>query len=482
MAESTLKEKTSKGLFWGGTSSLVKQLLNAGFGVYLARTLAPSDYGLIGMVAIFSLLAGLFMDGGLGAALINAKEIKHEDYNAVFWFNVIMSWICAISMFLGAHAIADYFHHEELVGISRCYALGFVLSGLGPAHSAYLSKQLRIKELSIIGIASVFFSGLVGVFLAWKGYAYWALMIQALVQCFINNICLLFVSGWHPTLNINLRPVWSMLRFTVKLIISNIVGIVGANFITVLLGRHYPAERVGQYTQAGKWNGMGASVLSGMVGSVNHPVLASVVDDRERQLRVFRKIMRFTAFVSFPAMFGLAFVAPEFITIALTDKWAESVPLLQILCIGGAFSPLLANCSGLMISRGKSGIFMWSNIFMSAALIATVFSCHPYGITAMVVGITVVNVLWLFVWHFFVRREIAYGVIALFADIVPFMGVAVVSILGAWFATRFISNQVLLFTAKILITAVIYIIIMRITASVTFKESLQFIKEHLHIS
>ena len=477
--DSELKAKTSKGLFWGGTSSLIRQLLSAGFGIYLARTLAPSDYGLIGMLAIFGYLATVFTDSGLGAALINSKEEKHEEYNAVFWFNVIVSTIFTVSVFFGAHAIADYFHHEELVGISRCYALGFIISGLGMVHSTYLSKHLKVKEISIINILATFVSGLLGVFLAWRGFAYWALMLQALLQSIISNVGLWVCSPWRPTFHIDFRPVWKMMRFTIKLIITSIFSVVSGNYITVLLGRYYRADQVGQYTNANKWCGMGTNTLSGMVNSVAHPVLASVVEDGTRQLRVFRKLIRFASFMCFPAMLGLAFVAPEFIALALTDKWAESVPLLQILCIGGAFSPMGGIFTSLIISRGRSDRFMWSNIGLGTLVLATIFVFNQYGITAMVIGVTSVNILWLLVWYWLVHKEIGYSFFGFMSDTLPFLGITIMSIALAWLATKGVENLVLLLFLKIVVTAAIYTILMRFTNSVTFKETIQFFKGRL---
>lgn len=479
MAEETLKAKTSKGLFWGGTSNLIRQLLSAGFGIYLARTLAPSDYGLIGMLAIFGYLAALFTDSGLGAALINSKEEKHEEYNSVFWFNVIVSTIFALSVFFGAHAIAGYFHHKELVGISRCYALGFIISGLGMVHSTYLVKHLQIKEISIINIIATFVSGVLGVFLAWKGFAYWALMLQALLQSIISNVGLWICSHWRPTFHIDFRPVWKMMRFSIKLMITYLFNVISGNYITVLLGRYYSAEQVGQYTNANKWCGMGTSTLSGMVNSVAHPVLASVVEDGTRQLRVFRKLIRFASFMCFPAMLGLAFVAPEFIKLALTDKWADSVPLLQILCIGGAFSPMVGIFSSLIISRGRSGWFMWSNIGLGSLVLATIFVCNQFGITAMVVGVTAVNILWLLVWYWLVNKEIGYTLFGFMSDTLPFLGIAIISIALAWLTTNGVENKVLLLFLKMVVTATIYAILMRLTNSVTFKEVAQFFKNRL---
>ena len=479
MAEVELKDKTAKGLFWGGMSNLLQQLLNAAFGIYLARTLSPDDYGLVGMLTLFNMLAIMLQDSGFFVALVNRREIREEDYNSVFWCNLLIAGLCYGILFFCAPLIARYFHHPELVAVARWSFLGFVFAGFGTAQKALLTKKLQIRELAIVNIIAVVVSGIVGVTLAWKGFAYWTLVIQALVLGALTNFGYWVFSGWHPRFRFNFEPAREMLRFGVKLLVTNVVSVINSNFITVILGRYYPAGRVGYYTQANKWSSMGTSVLSGMINSVVQPVMVAVVDDDTRQLRVLRKMMRFASFIAFPAMLGLAFIAPEFIVVALKDQWIESIPLLQILCIGGAFLPVINVCSGLVISRGKSGAYMWANILQMVVTLATVFLSYPFGITWMVVCLTVVNVVWLLVWWLLARREVRYSFGALLADLLPFLGIALVSIAAAWFLTRGIDGMAWRLVAKILVTAVIYVLFMRLTASVTFKECVQYFTQRI---
>lgn len=481
MAEKTLKEKTSKGLFWGGLSNLVQQLLGAFFGIYLARTLSPGDYGLVGMLAIFSFLSMILQESGFPSALINRDSIRHEDYNSVFWFNVSVAVVSYAILFFCAPLIARFFHHPELVKISRIYFISLVIYGLGVSHRAYLSKLLMVKEISIANTLSTFISGSIGIFLAWKGFGYWTLVFQSLIQGVLTNAAYWYFSPWRPTFNFNIRPILEMFPFGSKLLVTSVFSALSNNSISVVLGRYYDSNQVGYYSQANKWNVMGTGVLSGMINGVAQPVLATVVDERERQLRITRKMMRFAAFVSFPAMLGLAFISREFIILALTEKWENSITLLQILCIGGSFAPFCSILSGLVLSRGKASWFMWTSISQTVVVLITIFICHFYGVTGMVIGITSVNVLWPLVWFFLVHKELGYTFVGFISDLAPFFGITLISIAAAWFITRGIENTALLLAAKIITTAVIYVLIMSLSASVTFKECVQFIKDRVHV-
>ena len=163
-------------------------------------------------------------------------------------------------------------------------------------------------------------------------------------------------------MHINLRPLRGMIGFSSKLLLTNLFTGINNNLFSVFFGRLYGERMVGLYNQANKWTGIGYTFLNGTLWGVTQPVFARLENDRERQLRAFRKMLRFTAFVSCPALFGLALIAPEFITILITDKWIESARLMQILCVGGAFVPIASFYSNFLISQGRSNVFLWNTI------------------------------------------------------------------------------------------------------------------------
>ena len=169
MSES-LKDKTAKGLLWGGISNGAQQLLNLLFGIFLARLLTPDDYGMVGMLTIFSLIAGTIQESGFISALINQKDIKHEDYNAVFWFSILTSLCLYIILFFCAPLIARFFHQPELTALARYSFLGFFISSTGVAHSAYFYKNLMVKQRAVLNITALIISGIIGITMAYHGF------------------------------------------------------------------------------------------------------------------------------------------------------------------------------------------------------------------------------------------------------------------------------------------------------------------------
>ena len=292
MAEQTLKEKTAKGLFWGGLSNGVQQVLNLVFGLMLARILDASDYGMVGMLAIFSAIASTIQESGFTAALTNQKEIRHEDYNAVFWFSTLTGVLFYLILFFCAPLIAQFYDKPELIGLSRIVFLSFLFGGFGIASNAYMFKMLMVKEKAKIDIISLICSGTIGVILALNGFAYYGLAIQTTTYIGISSLLKLYFAPWKPTFQINFSPLKSMFGFGSKLILTNIFTQISNNVFSVVLGKFYTPQQLGFYSQGQKWMGMGHQLIGGMINGVAQPVLVQVMDDKERQVLVFRKMVR----------------------------------------------------------------------------------------------------------------------------------------------------------------------------------------------
>ncbi|MBQ8223760.1 MAG: lipopolysaccharide biosynthesis protein [Bacteroides sp.] len=475
MAEQTLKEKTAKGLFWGGLSNGLQQLLNLLFGIFLARLLTPDDYGMVGMLSIFSLIAASLQESGFTAALVNRKEAGHEDFNAVFWFNVLCSACLYTLLFFCAPLIAAFYGVPELTALARYTFLGFFISSLGIAHSAYLFRNLMVKQRAMASVVALTVSGITGIMLAWNGLAYWGIATQSLVYITTNTAFYWYFSPWRPTFRWHFAPVREMFGFSSRLLITNIFNHINHNLFSILLGKLYTEKEVGYYNQANKWCGMGQMTILGMVNGVVQPVFARTAEEQERQRQIFRKMLRLVSFVSFPAMLGLGFVAEELITIAVTDKWLPSADMMHILCVGGAFVPLTHLYQQFIISRGKSQLFMWNTICVCVCLLMVSLATYGYGIKTMLTAYVALNIGWLLVWHYFVWKEIGIRLIHALKDVLPFALIASGVLLLTYFLTLPISNIYLRLAGKVLLAAALYIGTMWLCRSVTFMESMEYL-------
>ena len=464
-------------MLWGGLNSGIQQLVGLAFGIVLGRLLSPSDYGMMAMISIFSLVATALQDSGFRTALTNIEHPKHEDYNSVFWFNIIMASSLYVILFLAAPLIGEYYHTPRVVPLCRYAFLSIVIASLGTAQSAYLFKHLRAKQQAEAGALAVILSSLTGVGMAFAGMAYWSLATQGLVYVGINTLLQWHFSPWRPSIHgITFAPVRRMFRFSCKILATTIMTHVNNNVLNILLGHYFTPRDTGNYNQAYQWNTKCYSLVQSMVAQVAQPVLVSLNGEEGRQKDVFRKMMRFTAFITFPLLFGFGLVAKEFIVTAIGEKWLASAQLIQILCISGATMPLSTLFSNMIISKGRSGTFFWCTFTLGLVQIATMIMIWPMGIRTMVIAYTLLNTSWLLVWLFFVRRLIGYGYWMFFCDVMPF-ALAAAGVMGvAYVATMPLSNLIALLITRFIIAVVLYYVVMKIARVKILAECERFVK------
>ena len=475
--EGGLKEKTAKGLLWGALNSGSTQLLNLIFGIILGRLLTPAEYGIVGVLSIFTLIAGNLQSSGFTQALVNLKAPRNEDYTAVFWFNTLTSFVLYALLFLSAPLIAQFFHQPCLVEVSRFVFLSFVISSFGIAHNAYMTKNMMNRELAIIGAIALLCSGGVATFLAFYGFSYWSLAWQQIIYITVLNIGRYYYTPWRPSWHFTFEPVRKMFGFSVKILITNIINTLSNNILTLLFGRLYPIKAVGDYSQAYKWNTMASAFVANAVGQVAQPVLASVKEEHGRSVRVFRKMLRFTAFLSFPAMFGLAIISNEFILLTIGKRWIDAVPLLQMLCIGGAFVPFYTLYQNVAISNGRSDFYMFCNIAQIVLQLVIIAFFYHLGINTMVMVYTLFTIAWLFVWQWIAHRIIGLRFWEVIKDVMPTLCIALLVMATTYFVTLPLHHLLLLLICRILIAALLYAAIMKVLHVEMMDELLLFIKK-----
>lgn len=465
MAEQSLKEKTAKGLLWGAVNNGAQQILVLVFGIILGRLLGPEEYGMVGMLTIFTLIGNSLQESGFRAALVNLKEISHKDYNAVFWCSLCIGLTAYVILFFCAPFIAHFYNEQELTSLARYCFLAIPIASLGTAQGAFLYRNLKVKQQALSGITAHVISGCLGIILAFNGFSYWGIATQSLTYLIVVTFCSWFFSSWRPTFHIDFSPIKPLFAFSSKLLITNISNQLNNNILSVILGKFFYAQTVGNYNQANKWNGTGHQFITGMLNSVAQPVLASVRDDKEYKSRVFRKILRFTAFIAFPCMFGLSSITHELILLTVGNKWMGSIPMMQILCIGGAFVPIASLFSSLIISQGKSNIYMWNIISqVLIQLIGILLTIKLHGtIYSMIILYVCINISWLAIWYYFARQFVDLSFHTLRQDLFPFLLSGLLSCFLGTVVAHFVSGPLLITASiKIATAAVCYVGIMKL--------------------
>ena len=345
-----------------------------------------------------------------------------------------------------------------------------------------MSKNMMNREVAICNLIALLCSGTTGIILAFNGFAYWSLAWQQVIYITVLNVGRYYFVKWSPTLNIDFGPVKRMFGFAVNILFTNIINTLSGQILTFIFGRFFPIAQVGNFTQANKWNTQANTFVSGTLLQVVHTVLVSVDEDKERQKRVFRKMLRFTAFVSFPVMLGLALVAQEFVEVVLGVKWLECIPLLQVLCLAGAFIPFYTMYQNLAIGCKRSDIYLWCNVGQIILQIGLILLCYYLFSQSIIVVVSVYSafmVIWLAVWQATAKRLINLKWLDAILDIVPFLIITVAVFTLTYFATFWISNKIVLLIAKVIIGALLYIVVMKFAKVRIFDECWEFLRKKI---
>ena len=505
----SLKQRTAQGLIWGGVSNGMVQLLGALFGIWLINILSPADYGKMAALVIFSNLASVLQESGFTAALANKQEPTHEEYNAVFWFNVLVGLGLYVILFCASPLIAAFYGDPILCPLGRFAFLGFVAASFGTAQRAYLFGHLMVKQTSIMQMASITISNVIGICLAYAGFAYWGLAAQSLIYICSMTAFAWYFSPWRPTWPLSnsprggkdslssvcqsaaevpptggfrgaLLPAWQMFGFSSKLLINSLAFQLNNNAFGVLLNRFFPGGHVaGIYSNSRKWNDMAISTISGMVYGVAQPVLRESAHETSGAgiTGAFRKLLRFTCFVSFPCLFGLALIAEDFIVLLAGEKWHESAFLLSLLCIYGAFAPVVTLYSNLVISRGRSTINMVIGLVNCALVWGGIIVLHilGYELREMVVFYVVLNIAWLVVWQACARRLIGLRYRHALLDIAPFLLFALGVMTASWWLTSSLQLSWMRMLLRIAIAVALYVGSLWLARAQILLESIDYI-------
>lgn len=474
-----LKQRTAKSFFWGGLSSVLYQILSLTVGILLARYyMTADDYGIMAMLIIFSSISTLLQDSGFSVALINKKNATNDDINAVFWFNALTGIFLYLLLFVSSPLIARFFHAPELESTMRVMMLCLVFNGFSATHNTILVKNLMLKEKAIIDTVSFALASMLGLALAICGLGYWALVVQNGLGALFYLILRWYYSPWRPTLHISLKPLKEMLPFSIKLLFTGLLTTLNNNIFSFLLGQKFNKKVTGYYYEGFKWVNIVYFLIWNTVNNVSQSVLARVADEREREAQVFRKMIRLVSMISFPLFLGLLLVSREFIVIAVTDKWLASIPYLQLFCLWGAVTPLNSLYANMVVSRGRSNIYLYTTVSLGVAqILSAALVLYIWGDIMLMVKVYIaLSFIWFLIWNGIAKRILHLSIVTvLWRDVLPFLAATLVSLGAAYLCALPFASIYAGFGVKMAVSVLLYVTILYLSRSVIFREMLQFL-------
>lgn len=441
MAES-IKKKAVKGMLW----SLIQRFSNVGIqfisGIILARLLTPSDYGAIGMLLIFMTVAQAFMDCGFGAALIQRKHPTQEDYSTIFWWNICMSLVLYGIMYVISPIVANFYHMPILCKVLRVQSLVLIISAISLIQHNQLRKNLCFKKITIVNLIASVISLSVTIYMAYHGYGIWSLVAQNLLMSLIPAFIYWTTNNWFPSLCFSMKSLKSLFSFGVFVFLTNLISGICDNIQGLLIGRFFSASVMGFYAKARSTERIASLSISEALRQVIFPLYSELQDDKTALVNLIKLLTRLVSFVIFPFMFLLILLAKPIFLLLYSDRWLESVPFFQALCLLGLSGCLQSINTQTIAAIGKSkSMFKWTLVKRLIGLCVVLVGLVLGGIWGMIVGTVLQGWFSYFINIALVSKYVGYKFNHQLMDILPTLILSVVCFSLTFITAKFIDSE-----------------------------------------
>jgi|SRR5690554_1516159 O-antigen/teichoic acid export membrane protein len=461
MAESTLKHTTTVSLFWSFTDKFGQQLINLGTSIVLMRILDPSEYGLIGALALFIAFSSLLIDSGFTRSLLNRKGISPAEYSTVFYFNMGFSILLYLILFAMAPLLAGMFHEPRIAPVSRILFLSLILNAGGIIQQTVLIKRADFRGITKVNLAALLIAATVAVIMALNGFGVWTLVVQALLFAFFRSLFLWLYSRWIPLRFFSLTILRSFTGLSNKLVLTSMINAVFNNIYPAIIAFFYPnsMKQVGFYSQANKYQEIPFGILSNTFRSVSMLILPEINEQRERLKRVISKMMKSLSFLSFPIGLLMILIAEPTFLFLFKEKWLPAVPYFQVLCLAGMVSPFAFVLNELFIAREKANYFLGVEIIRRVILVLLIALLFPYGIMGLASSWVVYTYITLIISLVLSGKLISYSLLDFLKDALPYALFASVSVAAAYFVTLNIENNLFFMLVNSVVAGVLYLLL-----------------------
>ena len=428
----SLKQKAASGMVWTALQKYSGMLIRFISGIILARLLTPYDYGCIGMLTIFMTLAEAFIDGGFGSALIQKKQPTQEDYSTIFWWNLGTAFLMYAILFVSAPAISRFYNIPLLCDVLRMQGLVLFIYAFNIVQRNQLKKKLNFKVLSIVTITTSIISLSITIFMAYKGFGVWALVAQNLISAAIPAIVFWFFIKWRPIWTFSKQSFKELFSFGFYMFLTHLVERFSTQLTGLVIGKVYNPSTLGYYSKALGTERLASHTISSIMTQVTYPLYAEVQDNKKLLINMIKRLTTTISYITFPMMFILMLTAKPLFILLYSDRWIQSIPYFQVLCVAGLAACLQSVNLQTISAIGKSKtMLVWTIVKRIIGLCAMVGGLLLFGMKGLLVGVIINAWFSYFVNISLVSKHIGYKWTQQLLDILP---VGVASVLAAGIA------------------------------------------------
>ena len=392
--------------------------------VVLARLLDPSLYGTVALVTVFTAILQVFVDSGMGNALIQKKDADDLDFSSVFYFNFSVCLLLYICMFFAAPLIAAFYNMPDLTPVVRVLSLTLIISGVKNIQQAYVSRNMLFKKFFFATLGGTIGAAVIGIWMAWKGYGVWALVVQNLFNAALDTIILWVTVKWRPKRAFSLERLKGLFSYGWKLLVSALLDTGYSNLRSLIIGKLYTSADLAFFNRGKQFPNLIVTNINTSIDSVLLPTMSKEQDNRERVRDMTRRAIKTSTFIMMPLMMGLAVCAEPLIRIVLTDKWLPAAFFLRVFCFTYAFYPIHTANLNAIKAMGRSDLFLKLEVIKKIVSISALISTMFISVEAMALALPVTSILGQIINSWPNRKLLDYSYRAQLLDMLPQIGMS----------------------------------------------------------
>lgn len=459
MADQSLKSKTVKGASWSAIDTVANQGITFLVGLILARLLTPAEYGLIGIIIIFISVFNNIVDSGFSNALIRKKDADDIDYSTGFFTNLAFSIVLFAILFFCAPFIASFFSEPLLTPLLRVMGSIVIINALAIIQRTILVKRVDFKTQTYISLISSITSGVIGIFMAYKGFGVWSLVAQQISRQFLNTLFLWIFNRWIPKLIFSVKSFTELWSFGWKLLVSSLINTIWNEIYQVVIGKCYTPVALGHYTRAQQFASIFSSNLNTVVQRVTYPVLSTIQDDKERLKNGYKRIIRCTMLVTFTLMIGLIAVAKPMVVCLIGEQWLPCVPMLQLVSLNMMLYPLHSLNLNMLQVQGRSDLFLKLEIIKKSIAVGPLLLGIFVGIYWMLASSILVGLISYYLNAYYSGPFMGYSIKEQIKDILPSLCVAVTMAIPVYLLSYAPIHALGVFVAQLILGFVLVVLL-----------------------
>lgn len=413
------RETVLSNLIWRFLERTGAQVVALVVSIVLARILSPEDYGTVALTTVFINMLNIFVDSGLGCALIQKKEADDIDFSTVFFTNIAFCIMLYVLMFFTAPFLARFYGKGGLTSIIRVLSITILISGIKNIQNSYISKTLQFKKFFYATLAGTIIAAIVGVWMAYNGFGVWALVAQHITNLSIDTLLLWITVKWRPRFVFSFQRLKGLFSYGWKLLVSALLDTFYTNLRNLIIGKKYTLGDLAFYTKGENFSKVVVGNINGAIDSVLLPAMSAEQDDRERVKQMTRRAIKTSTFCIAPLVMGLAGCSKNIVLILLTDKWLPAVPYIVIFCITYMFYPIHTANLNAIKAVGRSDLFLRLEIIKKIVGFVILFSTMWFGVKVMAYSLLVTSLLGQIINSWPNKKLVHYGYIEQIKDILP---------------------------------------------------------------